>query len=442
MCLGIIDLSSHSLYHNTTFIHPGYYSGAILIQRGQEMKPINKPFYGWFIAAAGFIILFSLHGVIINTFGVFLKPVSEDMGWSRVGMPVALGIGAIAMAIGSPFVGKFLDTLGARRTMITGCLLCGGGMALIGGTTESWQIYVLFAVVGLGLAAATSVPVSLLIANWFNQKRGIAMGTAFMGTSLGGMIMNPVNTALLHSYGWRKSYIILGIAMTLVTLPVVLLIIRTRPSEMNLSPDGVEPTEREIEVLPGQSLQEALRTYAFWFIAANMFLTNFMANAIGVHCVPFLTDPDMGHSDMVAAVGYGLSLGFMTLGKVGLGWQADRMGARLTFVLSAIMTSIGIGILMLASPLWVVILFAFVYGYPQGGPLTLTPMVAVDCHGLRNFGTIFGLQTFFSIFGAAVGPIVVGIMRDRSGSYQSGFILLIIVTLISSVCIYMARPSD
>lgn len=405
------------------------------------MKRSGGPFYGWYIVAAGFAILFSLHGVIINTFGVFLKPVSESLGWGRVAMPVALGIGAVAMAVGSPFVGRLLDTLGARKTMITGCLLCGVGMGLVGGTTTTWQIYILFAIVGLGLAAATSVPVSMLIANWFNRKRGIAMGTAFMGTSLGGMIMNPVNTYLLQTYGWRKSYVILGIAMTLVTVPVVLLVIRTRPSEKGLLPDGEEPIEEEIEPLPGQSLQEAIRTYAFWFIAANMFLTNFMANAIGVHCVPYLTD--IGHTPMFAATfGYGLAMGFMTLGKVGLGWQADRMGARQTFVLSAIMTAIGIGVLIQASPVWMVILFAFVFGYPQGGPLTLTPMVTADCHGLANFGAIFGLQTLFSILGAAIGPIVVGLMHDPEHSYRSGFILLIIVTLLSSVCIYRARPSN
>jgi MFS family permease len=398
-------------------------------------------FYGWYIVAAGFTILFSLHGVIINTFGVFLKPVSDSMGWEgRTAMSAALGIGAITMAVGSPFVGRCLDTFGARKTMVTGCVLCGAGIGFVGGATETWQIYLLFAVVGVGLAAATSIPVSLLIANWFTRKRGIAMGSAFMGTSLGGMVMNPVNTALLQAYGWRKSYIILGIAMTLVTVPVVLLLVRTRPSEMNLLPDGDEPVKREIEILPGQSLQEAVRTYAFWFIAANMFLTNFMANAIGVHCVPYLTD--IGHSPMIAAVGYGLSLGFMTVGKIGLGLQADRMGARMTFVFSAVMTSIGIGILMLASPIWVVMLFAFVYGYPQGGPLTLTPMVTADCHGLASFGAIFGLQTFFSIFGAAIGPIVIGLMHDRSGTYQTGFILLIIVTLVSSICIYRARPAD
>jgi MFS family permease len=404
------------------------------------MKRFDKVFYGWFIVAAGFTVLFSLHGVIINTFGVFLKPVSESMGWSRVGMPVALGIGAIAMALGSPFVGRFLDALGARKTMITGCLLCGSGMGMIGVARESWQIYALFAVVGLGLAAATSVPVSLLIANWFQQKRGIAMGAAFMGTSLGGMIMNPVNTYLLQLYGWRKSYIILGIAMSLVTIPIALLIIRTRPSEMNLFPDGNDPAEKEIVPLTGQSLQDAMRTSAFWFIAANMLLTNFMANAIGVHCIAYLTD--IGHTKMVAAVGYGLALGFMTLGKVGLGWQADRKGARQTFVLSAIMTSLGIGILMFAKPVWVVILFAFVFGYPQGGPLTLTPMVTADCHGLANFGAIFGLQTLFSILGAAFGPIVIGMMYDNSKSYHGGFLLLIVLTLMSSVCIYWARRSN
>jgi MFS family permease len=423
------------------------------------MKRSGGIFYGWYIVAAGFIILFSLHGVIINTFGVFLKPVSESMGWDRATFSLALGIGAIAMALACPFVGKLIDSFGASKTMLVGCIICGLGIAIVGSATKLWHFYLMFTIVGLGLAAATSVPISLITANWFDRKRGLAMGTAFMGTSGGGMIMNPVNSFLVQTFGWRKTYVILGIGMILVTVPLVLFIIKTRPSDMNLLPDGDEPTEKEPKELEGHTLNEAVYTGMFWFIAANMFLTNFMANAIGVHCVPYLTD--IGHSEMVAAVAVGLSMGFMTLGKVGLGLQADRWGARPTFVLSAIMTAMGIGTLMLATPLWVAMLFTFIYGFPQGGPLTLTPMVAADCHGLRNFGGIYGVLTLISITGAAVGPVVVGRMYDVSskaaaaagsvvngrmndfgGAYRGAFILLIILTLISAYCISRARPSE
>ncbi len=401
----------------------------------------NGIFYGWFVVVAGFTILFALHGIIINTFGVFFKPVTESMGWGRTTYSVALGIGAIAMAVGSPFVGRMMDTLGARKTMTAGCLLCGAGLVLLGGATELWHFYFLFVVVGLGLAAGTTIPISMVIANWFNRRRGAAMGVTFMGTSVGGMVMNPVNTYLVQNFGWRKSYVLLAVVIVSVTVPLVAFIIRTRPSEMNLQPDGMEDYEKDGTILTGQTLRQAAVTSAFWFIAANMLLTNFMANAVGVHCIPYLTD--IGHSEMGAAVAYGVSMGFMTLGKVALGSWADRWGARPTFVLSAIMTATGIGILMLAAPFWVALLFAVVYGFPQGGPLTLTPMVAADCHGLSHFGSIFGAMTFFSILGAAVGPVVIGKMYDMSqpNNYQSGLALLIVMTLASAFCIYRARPN-
>ncbi|GAB4344196.1 MAG: MFS transporter [Candidatus Abyssubacteria bacterium] len=403
---------------------------------GNSRTPI---FYGWIIVATSFLILFAFNGVIINTFGVFFKPVSESMGWSRATFSVALGIGAIAMAVGSPFVGRMMDSFGANKTMLVGCLLNGIGMMWLGKATQLWHFYLLFAVVGLGLAATTAIPVSLLIANWFIRKRGKAMGLAFMGTSAGGMIMNPVNTHLLHELGWRNAYIVLGAGMLIFTTPLVLFLVKTRPSELKLVPDGEEHSADTGAVLTGHTLSEALRTSAFWFIAANMFLTTFMAQAIGVHCVPYLTD--IGHSDMRAAWTYGISLGFMTLGKVVLGAIADRKGSRETFVLSAIMTAIGIGILMGASPFWAALLFAVVFGFPQGGPLTLTPMVAADCHGLANFGAIFGAASFFSILGAAVGPIVVGKMYDMSEphTYQWAFVLLILMTLASAYCIHRAR---
>ncbi len=200
----------------------------------------------------------------------------------------------------------------------------------------------------------------------------------------------------------------------------------------------MEP-DNEPATLTGQTLGEAAHTWAFWFIAANMFLTNFMANGIIYHGIPHLTD--IGHSQMFAGYVTGISMGFMTLGKVTLGLFADRWGARRVFFLSALTTAVGIWILMIAGHPWLALLYAVVFGFPQGGPLALTPMVAADCHGLANFGAIFGSMNFFSILGAGVGPVVIAMMYDSSGSYSSAFALLIILTVISAVCIFMARPS-
>lgn len=404
------------------------------------MRSKKKLFYGWFIVGAGFLVLFAINGGIINTFGVFFKPVCESMGWSFTLFASILGLGALGMAIGSPFAGKAIDVFGVRKTMVFGVVLCGVGMALTGGATEIWHFIVLFFIVGIGFSAASMLPASVVIANWFDRRRGKAMGLVFMGTSFGGMIMNPVNTKLLLTYGWRTSYVILGLGVMLVSIPLILLFIRTRPSDMGLLPDGEEPAEEEAsaEAVSGHTLREAARTTVFWFIAANMFLTNFMANGIIMHGIPHLTD--MGHSQMFAAVATGISMGFMTLGKFVLGLSADRWGARPTFALSAVMTAIGLWILIIAGHPWLAVLYAIVFGFPQGGPLALTPMVAVDCHGLANFGAIFGAMSFFSILGAGVGPIVMGAMRDSSGSYTSAFALLIVLTLISALCIYMARP--
>ena len=265
------------------------------------------------------------------------------------------------------------------------------------------------------------------------------MGIAFMGTSFGGMVMNPVETRLLLAYGWRTSYVIVGVGIMLVAIPLVLLFIRTRPSDMNMLPDGEEMTEQQPEALSGHSLREAVRTMSFWFISANMFLTNFMANGIIVHGISQLRD--LGHSQLFAGDVTGISMGFMTLGKVTLGICGDRWGARTTFTLSAIMTAIGLWVLIMAGHPWLAFLYAIMFGFPQGGPLALTPMVAADCHGLANFGTVFGAMNFFSILGAGVGPVVISKMRDSSGSYDGALTLLIVLTLISAASVYMARPS-
>jgi MFS family permease len=350
-----------------------------------------------------------------------------------------LGIGALGMAIGSPFAGRLIDRFGARRTMVAGVILCGTGLTIASNATQIWHFYLLFIAIGIGLSTSSMLPASVVIANWFQQKRGMAMGITFMGTSFGGMVMNPVTTYMVQTYGWRKSYLIMGIGMMLLTIPLISLLIRTRPSEMGLLPDGQEPDQEETETISGHTLFEAARTPAFWFIAANMFLTNFMANGIIAHGYPHLTD--IGYSARFAGYITAMSRGFMTLGKVTLGLFADRWGARRVFFLSALMTAVGIWILMIAGHPWLAVLYAIVFGFPQGGPLALTPMVAADCHGLANFGAIFGAMNFFSILGAGVGPIVIGMLYESSGSYTSAFTLLIVLTVISAVFIFMARPS-
>ncbi len=265
------------------------------------------------------------------------------------------------------------------------------------------------------------------------------MGIAFMGTSFGGAIMNPVNTELVLTYGWRTSYVIIGLGVMIISIPLILIFIRTRPSDMDLLPDGEQPAQEEPDIPSGHTLNEAIRTSAFWLIAVNMFLTNFMANGVINHGIPHLTD--IGHSPTFAGIVTGISMLFMTLGKVSLGLCADRWGARPTFALSALVTAVGVWVLIIAGQPWLAILYAIVFGFPQGGPLALTPLVAADCHGLANFGAIFGAMTFFSILGAGVGPIVIAAMYDSSGSYTGAFALLIVITLISALCIYMARPS-
>ena len=403
------------------------------------MRSEKKLFYGWFIVGAAFLVLFAINGGIINTFGVFLKPVSEDMGWTRTLFTGILGLGALGMALGSPFAGKVIDKFGVRKTMAFGVVLCGAGLALTGGATEMWHFIVLFFIVGIGFSASSMLPASVVIANWFNLRRGVAMGIAFMGTSFGGAIMNPVNTRLVLTYGWRTSYVIIGLGVMIISVPLILLFIRTRPSDMGLLPDGEAPSQKEPEISTGHTLSDAIRTSAFWLISINMFLTNFMANGVINHGIPHLTD--IGHSPTFAGRVTGLSMLAMTLGKVSLGLCADRWGARPTFALSAVMTAVGVGILIMAGQPWLAVLYAIVFGFPQGGPLALTPLVAADCHGLANFGSIFGAMTFFSILGAGVGPIVIAAMYESSGSYTSAFTLLIVITLISAACIYMARPS-
>jgi MFS family permease len=399
----------------------------------------SKLFYGYVVVAACFVVLFLVWGMVLNTFPIFLKPIAEDMNWGRGALAVALLMGSIGTAVAAPVAGIIIDRIGARSVMVAGALMIGLGLLAGSRIAHLWQLYLVFVAIGCGLMCASIIPCSLIISNWFVSRRGAAMSGAFVGTSAGGMVMSPVANWIILHYGWRMAFALSGVTIMVVVIPVVLLAIRTHPSDVGLEPyrDADDDTS-DAEANWGVGVKEALSMRSFWQIAAVMLIMGLVAGGLGNHCVAYLTD--LEHSPDRAAFAWSMVMGVMILGKLSIGPLADRWSARNAMAGACVLFAVSIAILTSAQPYWIVLVFAALYGFACGAPLVLNPLLTSGYLGMKNFGALYGVLNVMGTVGGAVGPVGAGLYFDRQGTYLPVFYFFIVMMLVAAVVAISIRP--
>ncbi len=397
----------------------------------------TKIFYGWYMVAICFVVNFIVFGISVNTFTVYVKPIVTDMGWSRAKFSFGMTLAALAMGFVAPLIGRLIDRTGARITMAVGAFIIGMCTIILSKAQSLEQFYLLYMISGAGQAATTLIPISLVISNWFELKRGRALGIVMTGTGLGAMVMVPVTSWIVVNYGWRTSYLIMG-GIILSMAPFCLIFIRTSPSEMGLKPDGgTVVAHTDTHRLEGFTVKEAFTSISFWLIAAMMFILGLVGMGIGLHTMPYLTD--IGHTEIMAGIIISIISLMTVFGKIGMGFLADHLGIRKVIILTCALIIVGILILMHAKVLFIAVIFALIYGLAIGAPLLINPALTADCFGLAFFGSIFGILSLFNIIGAGIGASLTGAIFDSTKSYMPAFWIFIIMIAIAGFCGVMGR---
>jgi MFS family permease len=233
------------------------------------------------------------------------------------------------------------------------------------------------------------------------------------------------------NHGWRTAFACSGLAILVLVTPVILLVIRTHPSEIGLEPFGdAEATASGVGQHWGVNLRQALSVPAFWQIAAVMLLVGLATTGVGSHCVAYLTD--LGHSPARAALAWSIVMGAMALGKLTFGPVSDRWGPSIAMAAASVLISASIGILMFAKPFWVVLAFAATHGFAVGAPLVVFPLLIGEHLGMRYFATIYGVLNVVSTVGAAVGPVGAGLFFDARATYLPVFGLFVVLMLVGA----------
>lgn len=414
---------------------------------------MKKFYYGWRIVAVTNLICMIGYGTWLYSFGVFFKPMMAELGWTRAMTAAAFSLRSIEGGIASPIVGWGVDRYGARIVMTIGAFIAGFGFAAMYFVNSLISFYIIYGIIlSIGMSALLYLPSNAVVAKWFDKRLSLALSLVSIGAGFGGLILAPGSAMLIERIGWRYSFLVLGIVFWVVVLPLTRLI-RNSPAEMGLEVDGKEKVEEisaddeseslsEEPEVPAESadytLKEAFKTHTFWILTLAFFFRGMTHSTVVVHSIPALTD--YGITPAKAA----FSLGLMTFVSIGgrlfAGFAGDRYDKRYLLMIAFILQSMGIFILMKAQTMPMVYLFILVYALGFGATVPLSPAIRAEYFGRASFGKIQGFMTPMIMVSSAIGPILVGYMFDRSGSYDMAFMMVGIFTLFSALTILAARP--
>jgi MFS family permease len=366
----------------------------------------------WIIAAGLFVSLFFLWGGGYNTSPVFLGALLKAFGWSHSKVSWMPAVLVLAVGITGPIAGWLLDRIDVRIVMGSGAALTGASFIAASRATTFNGMLIAYALLGIGLGMSAWLPASVVIANWFGERRGTALGLATAGMESGGMVLAFTVGHIISQHGWRAAYFALSIPALVLVLPFLAIVVRGRPEETQQKA-GVSS-----EPLQGLEVAEAIRNRAVWLLFAAQLSWGLSAGAV-IHFVAYLTG--IGYTLQFATAAYGSLAGLAALGKPTMGVLGDRVGGKNALGIALLLVAVSHILLLGAYHAWLIVIYLLVAGISIASPVALVPLVLTELVGLRRFGTIFGGVQLSATLGLFGGPLIAGGLYDLTHTYSASF---------------------
>ena len=385
----------------------------------------STPIYGWLVVAACFGLTLTL-GETFWTFGIFFKPLQQEFGWSRALVSSIFTAFLLGYAVSVIASGRLVDRYNPKPVLLISALLIGSGLCLcsVASTITHFRFFLL--IVGLGSGATWSVPNST-VQRWFYKKRsaGLAIGVVVSGVGVGALVFAPLINVLIMSYGWRNTFLIIGLLFSVVVVAATLVIRPSPPDTMTLlknhqrasPPAGVTPP----------TTNQLLTTWAF---AATAFIVSagvLIFQIVSAHLVPHATDA--GISASASALALGLMGGFSIPGRVLSGLFSARLGWHNLLALSFFGMGTTMVCLLMLKDLWMLYVFALSYGMFHGIRIAGQVAVLPEIFGIRSLGELIGISSAIGQIVASFAPYAAGAIFDATGSYSPAFIVIIVLSL-------------
>ncbi len=397
-----------------------------------------KFFYGYVVVLATFCIM-GMVGGIWAIFGVFFKPMLTEFGWTRATLSGAASLRMFITTLLGIAGGRLTDKFGPRPVVAVCGLFLGLGFFLMSRISTIWQLYLVFGVIaGVGMGGLF-VPLISTVSRWFVKRRGMMTGIVLSGASVGTIIVPPLATWLIITYGWRTAYTIVGLVVMIVIISATQFVKRD-PAQIGQLPDGEKGVQAASLDLPARSssLREAIHTRQFWLLCAVFGCLWFSAMAIWVHIVIHAIDlgiPAISAANILAIMG-----GAGIASRILIGSLADRIGYKPALLIGFTLMVVSLLWLLVARELWALYLFAVIFGFGIAGLVVLEAPLIAKLFGLGSLSVIMGSVEFVSTTLSLPSAIVAGYIFDIMGSYQLAFLISAGVSIIGFMLSLLLRP--
>lgn len=401
------------------------------------MEKKNKLFYGWIVVAGCILITMTMVPPIMALSNKYLIYVTEDLGISRSAFTLA---NTILQALGiflSPFVTKNLAKGNMKKIQtisIIGYCACYFSYSL---ATSAIHLYISAFLLGIFYLNAALIPVSMMVTNWFNKSRGMAMSMAMAGIGVGGTIFSPVLTMLLENYGWRATYRIMAIVILIIALPTALFILKKKPEDMGLQALGAGEAAGAAKktAAPAKeltiSVSESKGKLFFWLLLIGMLANGIINSGALGHYPPAIQE---SHGAAIQATIISMYSLISIGGKLLLGWINDRFGVVVSSTYACTLFALSfVFILMAGEGTGMLYAMALVFGLGNAIGTVTPPLITAEVFGKEKYSEAYGIANSFSQVGLSLGSLAVAAVYDMSGSYSTAWVILLVLTVVTLV---------
>lgn len=404
---------------------------------------LRRIFYGWKLVSAGAVVQALQSGLITQAYGNYAVLLERQFGWSKTAFSVAFALMRAESGLLGPAQGWALDRFGTKRIMQLGAVLVAAGLLGLSQIQTLWQFFLAMGVTAVGVSLAGFLTVTTTIVRWFEQHRAKALSLAGTGFAMGG-IATPGVVWILRNLGWRWTAALSGLLILAVTVPLSRMF-ANRPEDLGAPVDGIAPdvaqTRQRAEGVSDVhfTARQAIRTRAFWMISLGHATALLVVGAVIAHLSLYLTSEQGFDLQGASFVGGAMPL-MQFVGQLGGGVLGDRMNKRILASGAMIGHMVGLLLLTYATSRWMIWLFVPFHGLSWGVRGPLMQALRADYFGSTSFAKIMGVSSLVVMTGMMTGPLLAGVLADRTGSYRLGFTILALLAGLGMLFFVFASP--
>lgn len=395
----------------------------------QTVHGKNVP-YGYLVVLAAFIFMVAAFGVNYN-FGVFFDAIQTEFDWSRGAISGAYALLTVISGFLGIAAGRVADKKGPFIVAVTLTVFLGGGYMLMSTVHSLTSFYIYHAVIlsiGVGAGWPSLIPE---IGHYFHRNRGLMIGCAAAGIGVSSFLICPITRELIEKYGWRQTYLILGVAIIII-LGLVSLIYKNARRYAFPKPENPEDIKSS-----GKTFSEALHDRNYYLICAIYFLFGYAMHTVMIHIIPYTLD--MGYTGFAVKIVV-LIGGVSMITRILCAWFSDKVGVKWALMVQLLFMFAAFAIIVLPLGFTGLIIFGILFGLSYGGAMVLSAIAVVDYFGKRSSGMLLGSVTSLYTVGGALGPLVTGILFDFNGNYKAAFIICGVMSFLTLIlCLRLTK---